>query len=81
MLFADLTLNMYCNIRVMSLLLLLTSNWTVAQASEIYGAGTATAATLMAELTNGYEFFTDNVCKCSSNHPPNHPPTGRVHVV
>ncbi len=46
--------------------LLLTSTWAVALASEIYGAGTSTAATLMAELTNGYEFYTDNVCKCSS---------------
>ncbi len=45
------------------------STWAVAQATKIYGAGTTTAATLMAELTDGYEYYTDDVCKCSPHHP------------
>ncbi len=38
----------------------------VAQATNIYGAGTPTAGSLMDQLTNGYQFDKDDICKKKS---------------
>ncbi len=40
---------------------------TVAQATNIYGAGTPTAGSLMEQLTNGYQFDKDGICKKKYN--------------